>query len=62
MKHGVRYGNENRFKTVWFDDFEVASGFFNKARKFAMNHKLRWTVALWDGDGWLVKSEKINWN
>lgn len=46
-------------KTVEIADLEHALAFFDKVKRFAENHNLCWTVALWD-DRWLVQSVTTN--
>lgn len=57
----VRYDNpELRWKSVQIKDYERALHLYETAKHFAENNSLTWVVALWDPDGWLVKSETIN--
>lgn len=51
----IRYGEPYAFKAVKADNREQAERMFNRACKFAQNHRLSWKVALW-GRGWLEKS------
>ena len=59
MSGEVRYGTPMRYKTVHFSDYDVAKNFYEKAKRFATNHNLNWTIALFREDGWLVMSEHI---
>lgn len=59
----IRYGSPTRDKIVKTDDYEQANRIYDKAKRFAENHRLVWTVALWDilkRGKWLIKSETVN--
>lgn len=58
-QYEVRYGTPERFKIVKTESLEQAEGMFDTARRFAENHNLSWTVALWN-DGYLEKSIEVN--
>lgn len=46
-------------KTVEIKDMDHALILFDKVKRFAENHNLCWTIALWDA-GWLVQSVTTN--
>lgn len=54
----IRYGEPVAFKVDRTDNRDQAERMFEKACKFAENHKLSWTVALWEA-GWLEKSARF---
>ncbi len=58
-RYEVRYGTPVNFKIVKTESLEQAERMFDTARRFAENHNLNWTVALWN-DGYLEKSIEIN--
>lgn len=55
----IRYGETEHHKIVKMDDHDHALDFYDRVKRFAENHKLSWTVALWN-DGWREKSERIH--
>ena len=50
----VRYGTQERWKTLKTDKEEQAWSFFNRCVDFAESHRLEWTIALWER-GWKVR-------
>lgn len=62
-KFEIRYATsaslkDGRIKSIYTDNEEQANRMFERVRKFAENHNLSMTVALWENK-WLVKSFKI---
>lgn len=62
-KFEIRYATsiglkDGRIKSVYTNDEEQANRMFERVRRFAENHNLSMTVALWKNK-WLVKSCKI---
>ena len=55
----VRYGNPG-IKVIKELTLESALRIYNRIKGFAEKHGLTWTIALWDSDGWLTKSDTIN--
>lgn len=61
ITYEVRYGNpEINIKVIKQLTLERAQRLYDRAKKFAEDSGLTWTIALWDSDGWLTKSETIN--
>ena len=60
MTYELRYGRPVNYKTVKTADFEQVLRMYDKAKVFAEKHNLTWVIALWDSDGWLVKSHTVN--
>lgn len=55
----VRYGTPVNFKTVKTESREQAERMFDTARRFAEEHKLKWSISLWD-NGYLEKTAEVN--
>lgn len=60
----IRYGRYDIYKPIITTDFGQALRMYDKCISFAINHRLTWTVSIFEklegGRYWLIKSETVN--